>query len=121
MALQILVSKNPNSTQRVSLNGYSFSLRLVYSPRQESWHIDLSLANNRDLILSGIKLQPNQNLTGRYKIPILSGGDLYCIRAANTNYPLNYENLGPGKDYSLVWITDAEKESLGISATTTFA
>lgn len=119
MAQTINHNKTPYSRQRVSLNGQSLTIDLKYTPRQQCWHMDIYDTGTGDEVLLGIKVEPNQNLTGRYQRAKISGGDIWCLRRKADGSPITYDNLGSGRSYELVFLKDEEMVNLNLVSTLT--
>lgn len=110
--------KVPNSAwheQAIIVSGTVIRLIFKFNTADQSWYIDI-LDNSGNGILYGLKVMPNQNLTGRYNtLQNLPDGNLWCIRDKNDTSPVGRDNLGIGKAYNLVWYSSAEEEELGIN------
>lgn len=109
MALKILTSSEPYSEQRVTIGGISLTLTFKYNSRNSSWYMDIKDGSNTNTILSGIKIMPNQNLTGRYILKNFPSGNFWCIRQKNDFTPINRDNFGSDKVYALYWLTSQEE------------
>lgn len=74
-------------------------------------------SSNNNTIISGLKVMPNQNLTGRYDIEELLSGNLWCIRNSNDFSAIDRYNLGEDKSYSIYWIPSEEEVEVNIDDT----
>ena len=111
MANKINVLDNPYAEQTVNLSGRDYKLLLVFNTSNNSWY--LTIKDTSDNILqSGIKILPNQNLTQLYQYKeIMTGGNLWCFRMKRSSNPIGRDNLGIDKVYELWWITTSEEEA----------
>lgn len=108
MASKIKIFNRPFFSQEVILGETSYVLTLKFNTSDEAWYLSISYPEGTQL-LNGIKLMPNQNLTGAFSyLERLTGGDLWCVRLKNDRSPLGRDNLGIGKTYELVWISSQE-------------
>jgi hypothetical protein len=115
MASLIVLKEDSYYSQRVSLSNSLFNLTFKFNSVNKSWYIDISSVSGRNKHLTGLMVVPNQNLTGRYLVDELSGGNLWCIKNSNTKEPLGFDNFGDEKDYRLYWIPSNEEKELGIN------
>lgn len=109
MATKIGNSASPYSSQRVNLSGTIYTLVLKYSFRMGCWYLDVLNGDGTKVILAGLKVVPNQNLTGRYNPNPLPDGNLWCLRRQNTNSGIGRLNLGAEREYALYWLTPEEE------------
>lgn len=105
---------SPNSRQTVTLGDNLVNLYFKFNIRNQSWYITIKDSSNENTILSGVKVMPNQNLTGRYILEELSGGNLWCIRNSNNFSDVGRSNLGEDKTYSVYWISSDEEIEVNI-------
>lgn len=105
---------HPNSKQTVTLGDSLVTLYFKYNSRNKSWYIDIKDSTDTDAIIDGIKVMPNQNLTGRYILNDLAGGNLWCIRNTQDYTSIDRDNLGEDKTYSIYWVTDEEEAEAGV-------
>lgn len=113
--LLIRNADHPNSRQTVTLGGNLVNLHFKYNTRNSSWYLSVLDSSNNDIILSGLKVMPNQNLTGRYNVEGLLSGNLWCIRNSNDFSPVDRNNLGEDKSYSIYWIPSEEEVEVDIN------
>lgn len=106
--LIIDIPDQASSSQRVNLSNNLVTLVFNFNVRDESWYVDVYDDTRTNAIVLGIKVVPNQTLTGNYLLSELSGGELWCIRFRNTSEPIDRNNFGSDRDYRLVWMTDQE-------------
>lgn len=105
--LYINNSNAPYSEQRVSLGGVLYTFSLKFNVRNKAWYLSIFDSSGNNPLIKGIKIMPNQNLTGRY---INSGivGNVWCVRVKSDDSPINVNNLGSDGVYRLVWLSDRE-------------
>tara|TARA_R110002126_G_scaffold34517_8_gene106828 strand:+ start:1007 stop:1366 length:360 start_codon:yes stop_codon:yes gene_type:complete len=108
--LLINIPDSPYSEQNITLDGLTLQLILKYNIINSSWYLDIKTGSGKSEILSGIKVTPNRNLTGRHLVQELSGGDLWCLRSKNDFSPIDRDNFGEGEAYNLLWIPNSEVE-----------
>lgn len=116
MALNINIPNFPYSRQSISIKNVGITLVCKFNTINSSWYLDLYNASGTELVVAGIKVMPNQNLTGRYLLDILpENGNLWCLRKRSTKESVGRSNFGINKDYSLYWLTSEEEVNLGLS------
>jgi hypothetical protein len=113
--LLINIPDSPYSEQNITLDGLLIKLILKYNVISSSWYLDIKSGSGVTNLLSGIKITPNRNLTGRHLIDELSGGSLWCLRTKSDLSPISRGNFGEGKTYGLFWISDYEIEEVGLN------
>lgn len=112
--LAINTSDNPYSEQQIVVSGLVLTLVMRFNIIDSSWYLDIKNSSSTVDIKVGIKVMPNQNLTGRYILPSLEGGNIWCFRKVDTDSEIGRDNLGIDKEYCLYWITDEETEEAGL-------
>ncbi len=115
MALLINTLGSPYSQQRVSVSGLALTTVLKYNSRNSSWYLDILDSAGEDIILAGIKIMPNQNLTGRYILDSLPNGNFWCFRQKADYSDVSRDNFGADEVYGLYWVPATEEEELGIN------
>lgn len=105
MALEIEVFDSPDQRFSVGLEGKQFNIRLYFVTRDKGWRMDIISPDDE---IKGIKLTPETNLTYRFEGAGFTEGDLWCLRTTNTNLPVGRDNLGKGKEYTLIYLTADE-------------
>lgn len=91
----------PSYKFRVALSGSLFTLRLRYNTRMARWILDVADSQNND-ILVGVPLLINYNLTGRFVIPGLPQGFVFCTD--DTNQQTQPTRYAFGVDHSLFYL-----------------
>ena len=112
---EIIIPSSSHSTQVVTLDNRVFTLEIKWNSRNEGWYISLYDAQETQTFISGVKVEPNQNLTARYDIPNLTRGNIFCLRTKNTDDVLNRDNFGVGKDYSLFYMRNDTFEGVNLN------
>lgn len=114
MASEIKIPNSAWHEQSISVSGDLIQIVFKFNTRDDSWYIDL-LEDTGEGILYGIKVMPNQSLTGRYSyLDSLPSGNLWCLRVKNDFSPINRNNLGIGEAYSLFWLSEEEEKEWGL-------
>ena len=112
MALQIKVEDNPYQEKLVSLNSNSLFLTLSYNTRDNRWYFNIVDRNSLDVI-SGVKILPSQDLTGKYiSVTTLIGGNIYCVDTKSSGDDITRDNFGTDKQFQLWYYTTAEEGAL---------
>ena len=74
MAQKIKIQNNPYFEQEISLSNVSYNLLFKFNTSDQSWYITVRTPV-KDIITSGLKVMPNQNLTlTRQYLGIMAGG-----------------------------------------------
>ena len=102
MALVIPLEPKPASNFTTTVEDKVYRLLVRWSEnrgRQDSWHIDI-MEEDGAAIISGLRLLPYVNLTGRYvdeRLPQI--GDLYALPTGNPVDQPTFEDLGEHTGY----------------------
>lgn len=115
MAIRIRVPDSAFSQQQVNLENTVLTFILKFNSRNLSWYLDLKDASDTNNVKTGIKVMPNQNLTGRYNIPELTNGNVWCLRQQSTTEDIDRENFGLNRAYGLWYLTSSEEQELNIN------
>lgn len=104
-----------NQLQNFQIEGKTYFIRTYFNVRS-GWYLDI-LDQFQIMILQGIKLMPDQNLTYRYDKEDLFSGDLWIIdNAPDKNNPtVDVDNFGDGKRFSLEYLTQSEMEEFSLT------
>lgn len=113
MATEIVVPADSHSTIRVSLSGKYVLMKFKYNQRSDCWYLDIYESDNETVIISGIMIKPNQNLTGRYILPSLPSGNLWCFRKQSASGEVGKNGLQG--DYGLLWVPSSEELEVNIN------
>ena len=116
--LLINIPDEPYYTQRVTLESTAIRLITKFNSRNNSWYLDIKTGGGSSDILSGIKIMPNQNLTGRYDLPLLPDGNFFCLRTQNRFDDIGRDNFGNDKVYQLYWVPTDEELEAGLDGIT---
>lgn len=115
MASKIKVPNSAFSEQQVNIGLDQITLILKFNSRNNAWYLDIKDSSADAEILSGIKVMPMQNLTGRYILDNFPSGNIWCMRQNSVSDPIGRDNLGTDKDYGLWYFSNEEEEELGIN------
>lgn len=116
MAVEIPIPKDSYSEINITLSGFSYTLvfkeniRESFSTDTGSGRLYFDLYLEDDLIKSGIKIMENQSLLARYVLDDFLHGDIFCFRVGNDASPVVRNNVGIGKNYTLIYLTNTEIE-----------
>lgn len=114
MATQIKVEDSAYQEKLITLNGNSIFITFNFNTRDQRWYFDLVDRNNIDII-SGVKILPSTNLTGKYLYTSsILGGSLYCANLKNDGIDVTRDNFGTDKQFQLWYISEEEQLSLGL-------
>lgn len=117
MAQIIKVPNTPFFTQEVTLSNIAYQLVFKYNTSDAAWYVSVNTSTGSPLY-SGMKVMPNQNLTGpRQYLGRMPGGNLWCFRRQQDTSPIDRDNLGIGRVYELWWMTTEEEENINIDGT----
>lgn len=104
---------SPDTVVPTALGGrlYKFHYKFNGSkPENRRWYLDIYLGNR--LLIAGLKLLDGYTLLDKYVIPEFNHGELLVLRFRETDLPCGRDNLGIGKDYGLVYISNEEIEEI---------
>lgn len=111
MAIFIPTPESVYSEITVSLGGQTYNIVYTYNEIDESWRLSLYTYEG-DVIIEGVKIMENEFLLGRYRLELFNHGDIACFRfSSNAKRPPTRDNLGIGKEHTLVYITNEELEA----------
>lgn len=121
MATNIKVEDNPYQETLITLNGESLYITIMYNTSDDtantgkgSWYFDIA-NRNKEAVLSGVKIIPFQNLTGKYlHVNRLLDGALWCVNTKDGTSDIGRDNFGTDKDFRLWFISNTEAENLGL-------
>lgn len=113
MAIELQTLENKAFfSQNISLLNTSFQVTLKYNSTDKLWRFSLKTPEN--VVVKGVPLVANTNLTGKYKFDVLRGGNFWCLRKKVTTEPVKFDNLGFDKDYGLFFLTTTEEKEIGL-------
>lgn len=110
MAVTIGTPVSASATQTIALGGKTYEF--VYSLNSRDNRVRLDISFDDSPIITGVKLMENESLLQRYDLVEFSHGDLFCIRVLKTDEEVTLENLGIGKPYELMYLTNDEITTL---------
>lgn len=107
--LKIPVPDSANATTKVSLAGTTYDFKFEYfEPPGVQGAYYLTILLNGVIIISGLKLLENVALLKKYDIPEFDHGELIVLKLKDTTDPVGRNNIGFGKPYELIYISDNE-------------
>lgn len=110
MPLSIDVPEEAWSSSNVSLAGTTYSFRYSFNNRDERWRLSIYIGARA--IITGVKIMENQLLLRNYGLDDFSHGDLACVRAKQSSFPVGFDNFGRDKEYELVYYSNEEIQEL---------
>lgn len=121
MPTRIKIEDTSYQEKLITLNGQSFYLTLAYNTSDDifnteegGWYIDLS-DRNKLPVISGVKVLPFQNLTGRHlHVKNLLGGALWCVNVKDTLEDINRNNFSTEGKFQLWYFSKLEMVDLGL-------
>lgn len=105
----MLILNTPESADTnipVSLGGVLYDFHYKYNGTSECWYVDLYL--NNQLLVGSLKLVEGTLPLMKYNLAEFNHGQLIVVKFKKTEEPCGRHNLGIGKDYSLVYISNEE-------------
>lgn len=112
MPLQIRIEDNPYQEKLITLNGNSLFITFSFNTRDNRWYFDLVDRNAIDVV-SGVKILPEQNLTGKYlDVASLLGGNFYCVNTKLDGKDVTRDNFGTDRQFQFWYFSEAEEEEL---------
>jgi len=106
--LQLAVPDQAYATFKIALGGILYDCQFYFNERDQRWR--LSLYVDGDAVITGIKILENQSLLDQFILQDFRHGDITCLRLENDGEPVQFENLGIDKPYTLVYLTNQEIE-----------
>lgn len=110
MAARLNIPIVPDQEDTLSLGGTIFKIHFTYNERDNAgvgrWRIDIQDEFGNEII-SGVKLIEPQSLLLRYKLDNFAG-DLEVVRTKDTEESVNFDNIGIGKEYELLFLSEEE-------------
>lgn len=93
MAIRIPTTNLASYIEVVTIDSIAYTLSFNFNTRDNSWFMSIATSNG-DIIVSGIKILPGVNLTGRFKdarLPIT--GDFICVNITDSITPPGRNDL----------------------------
>lgn len=110
MAQIIRTLDSPYYDQTVTLSNNTYNLLFKFNTSDLAWYLTIR-DEQLNIIVSGIKIMPNQNLTKRFDyLQKIVGGNIWCFRRKKDFTPIGRDNLGYQNTYELWWLTSQEEE-----------
>jgi hypothetical protein len=107
MALSLNVTDYGNTLHKIVLGGIGYNMRVAWNTRSKKWEMDLSFTDGRN-IAKGITLLPNAPIVEPYLYTGFSGRLIVLNTRGDGVTNLNYDNLGYGKSFELIWVSEEE-------------
>lgn len=109
---EIRVPDSSDSTQRISIENTLYLFRTYFNTRKKGWNFDL-IDVDGNAVVEGAAIIQNQNLTYRYSNKQFEG-DFVCLKVKSTIEPIKRNNLGFGKDYTILFLSPEELDLFNI-------
>ena len=107
MPVSIDVPSHPYSFIKTNLSGFAYELIITENSR--SGRLSMAIVSNNEIIIRNVTLiEGGEALLQNYRLPGFDHGDLFCVRINKTKDPIKLGNIGVGKDYELVYMTNEE-------------
>lgn len=106
MALSITISDSAWSSRPVSLGGVTYKFTFAFNERDQRWR--LSIYRGSTPVILGVKIVESKMLFENYNLPLFDHGDIGCFRMYSTTEEVGRDNLGIGKEYELIYFSNAE-------------
>lgn len=111
MAIFIPTPEAVYSEITVPLGGQTYNIIYTYNEIDEAWRLSLYTYEG-DVVIEGVKIMENEFLLWRHRLGLFDHGDIACVKLSlNTKRPPTRDNLGIGKEYTLVYYTNEELET----------
>jgi hypothetical protein len=109
MALSINIPDSPFASFEVPLGGQTYNFDITYNTRDSRYRLDIY--QNSEVIILGLKLVENADLLGKYNLPAFNHGGLFVVSNYKTDEPVGRDNIGTGKAYELIYVSNEELNS----------
>lgn len=109
MPVTIPLENNPSNIFISSVESLTFSFRVRWNSREESWRLDIREVDGTPIV-QGLKLAPNQNLTIGYEDARLPSGNFYILDTDGLGSRPTLESLGDIQ--KLLYYTREEEDEL---------
>lgn len=106
MATSLNVPSTPHTSYTVSLDGVSYQFIFRWSARAEVWYLDI-ITSDGVVVIRGATLVPNTKLNRRSSKDNPSGILTVVSNVTSKKVP-NRFNIGPNKDFELIYIPKNE-------------
>lgn len=107
MALSFNIPTSPAATYTTTIERKAYIFSFKWQTRNKSWYLDITTREG-DILAKAVKLVPNVPLI-RKNLNKGPDGNIYIV--ANTDVTTDIparSNIGPNKDFELLYISNAE-------------
>lgn len=106
MATSFNIPSSPHTSYLTTIENETFRFVFRWNTRASVWHLDV-FASDGEALTVGAKLVPNIPLIRTTSIKAPNGLLIVVNNTTNQSIP-NKENIGVGKDFELVYLTEEE-------------
>ena len=92
MLVEIPLISNADYNFNAVIDSIPLRFRQIWNSRDKSWRLDIQESSGTPIV-QGLKLLPDQNLTGRYVDARLPEGDFFFISEDQIERP-TFDNIG---------------------------
>ena len=104
--LKISIPDSADTASPVSLGGETYDFRFNYNTVDQVYRLDIYQLGT--LVISSLDLKTGSYITGKYDIPAFNHGELFVARIRYTPEDPNRNNIGIGKPYELIYVSNEE-------------
>lgn len=104
--LKISLPDSSNGFVPITLGGESYIFDFQYNSLDKVYR--LSIYYQDKLIIGSLDLKVGVVLTGKYDLPEFNHGELFLTELRATEDPPNRHNIGIGKPYELIYVSNEE-------------
>lgn len=91
----------------MSLGGLRYKFIYYFNESDNRWRIDI--IHDDEPVVSGLKVVESTSLIRSVSDPIyFNHGDLICIKSLQTNNEAGRNNVGVGKEFKVLYLTNEE-------------
>ena len=104
--LTIAIPDSADTSSQVSLGGELYDFRFSYNDIDRVYR--LAIYKLQKKVITSIDLKTGALLLQKHTLPDFDHGDLFLAKVKARKVPPERDNVGVGKDYELVYMTNTE-------------
>lgn len=104
--LSIPIPDSAYSEVEVSLGGSAYNFVFNYNSMDTTYRLDIF--SGGESVIYGVLLIEGSSLLGKYTLPLFDHGELFVAKLEATDRKPSRDNIGLGKAYELLYISDDE-------------